>query len=134
MSAYCFGDCMTTYAEFENYMDKIEERYFTLHSDPISGPRQNWLAARNRIARVKEGEVSGVTMETDLPPLTSDYWRGLRRELGEELHPRKKIRTRQLMNLSAAGFDCAELYERDKAMRAEDAARRAAKKVAAGFS
>jgi len=37
------------------------------------------------------------------------------------------------MNLAATGYDCTALYEQDKAMRAEDAAQRAAKKAVAGF-
>jgi hypothetical protein len=98
---------MSNAAELEAYMDKMEERYFALHPDPESGQRQNWARFRRYIARVKEGLVPDVTPETATRE-AADHLLGLRRVFGEEIHPRKSIRKRQIMALAALNNHPAE--------------------------
>ena len=91
---------MSNVAELETYMDKMEERYFAMHPDPKSGQRQNWTSFRKYNALVKEGLVPDVTPETNTRQL-ADRLLGLRRVFGEEIHPRRRIRKRQVMALAA---------------------------------
>jgi hypothetical protein len=91
---------MSNAAELEAYMDKMEDRYFALHPDPVSGHRRNWDGYRRYIARVKEGLVPDVTPETATRE-AADHLLGLRRVFGEEIHPRHAIRKRQVMALAA---------------------------------
>jgi hypothetical protein len=58
---------MTTIAELETYMDKIEERYFALYPNPQEGQRTHWTDTRSYIHRVKSGDVAGVTPDVETP-------------------------------------------------------------------
>ena len=98
---------MTNVLELEAYMDRMEECYFTLYPEPKSGPRLNWTGYRRYIARVKEGQVPDTTPETTTRQAT-DHLLGLRRLFGEEVHPRKRVRKRQLAELAALGVSAAE--------------------------
>jgi hypothetical protein len=92
---------MTTVAELEAYMDKIEERYSALYPNPKEGQRDHWQKSRSYIRRVKDGEVPGITLETDTPRATEALV-GYRRVMGEELHPRRAILKRQQLARAAA--------------------------------
>ena len=58
---------MATIAELEAYMDKIEERYSVLYPNPQEGQRVHWESLRGYICRVKNGDISGTTPETETP-------------------------------------------------------------------
>jgi hypothetical protein len=92
---------MTTIAELEAYMDKIEERYFVLYPNPKDGQRTHWADTRIYIRRVKSGEIVGVTPDMQTPRAIESLV-GYRRIMGEELHPRKAILKRQEKTRAAA--------------------------------
>jgi hypothetical protein len=91
---------MSSATELESYMDKMEERYFAMHPDPKSGHRRNWAGCRKYIVLVKKGRFPGITPETSMPQLAVRLL-GLRRAFGEEIHPRRRIRKRQMAALVA---------------------------------
>ena len=124
---------MPSAADLEAYMDERQDLYFAVHSDEKCGARRQWSYQRSYIAQVRSGLVRATTMETETPN-ASEYLTGLRRTLGDELHPRTSIRKRQLMELARAGFDCTHLRRRHEEMEAEKAAIRAEKEAAAGAS
>jgi hypothetical protein len=92
---------MVSADELEAYMNRVEERFMSIHAANADIMRC-WQDYRKSITQVQEGSISGVAMDTPTPKAT-EYLRGIRRLLGEELHPRSKIRNRQLRWLAAAG-------------------------------
>jgi hypothetical protein len=91
----------TSADELEAYMNRVEDRFMSIYA-PHPATIRCWQDYRKHIAQVREGGISGVAMDTATPK-AAEYLRGIRRLLGEELHPRSKIRRRQLGVLAAAG-------------------------------
>ena len=119
---------MPSAADLEAYMNEMQERYFSMYPDKDCGERHNWSGQRQYIAQMRDGLVPGTTMETDAPRAT-EHLIGLRRQLGEELHPRSSIRKLQLTRLASVGFDCTHLLKLQEEMKADKNAKRAVKKA-----
>jgi hypothetical protein len=119
---------MPSAADLEAYMDEHQDLYFAMHPDEKCGARRQWSYQRSYIAQVRDGLVRATTIETKTPT-ASEYLTGLRRTLGDELHPRTSIRKRQLMELARAGFDCTHLWRQHEEMEAEKATIRAEKEA-----
>src|ERR1700689_4045416 len=88
----------TSADELEAYMNRVEDRFMSIYA-PHPATIRCWQDYRKHVAQVREGDISGVAMDTATPK-AAEYLRGIRRLLGEGLQPRSKISGRS-KNLDA---------------------------------